>query len=83
MAPERPVIRIAGQALDNVEDFTYLGSTILDKLSLEAEIKKRIGKTATTFALELQQADTEDQDRCLPRLRPEHPCLRQRNLANV
>ena len=42
-----PVITI-----DNYElcQFTYLGSTITDKLSLDAEIDKRIGKAASTLA---------------------------------
>ena len=36
---------------DNVvHQFTYLGSTITDNLSLDAEIDKRIGKAATIFA---------------------------------
>ena len=32
-----------------VQQFTYLGSTISDNLSLDAEISKRIGKAATTL----------------------------------
>lgn len=47
---EPPVITIDDTALDVVQDFTYLGSTISDSLSLDAEINKRIGKAATTLA---------------------------------
>ena len=36
--------------LDVVEQFTYLGSTITENLSLDTEIDKRIGKAATTLA---------------------------------
>ena len=46
-----PVITIDNYELDVVCQFTYLGSTITDKLSLDAEIDKRIGKTASTIAL--------------------------------
>ena len=44
---ELPAITIE---LDVVEQFTYLGSTIIDNLSLDTEIDKRIGKAATTLA---------------------------------
>ena len=36
--------------LDAVCQFTYLGSTIADNLSLDAEINKRIGKALSTLA---------------------------------
>ena len=45
-----PVITIANYELDSVCHFTYLGSTITDNLSLDAEIDKRIGKAASTVA---------------------------------
>ena len=45
-----PVITIDDYELDAVSQFTYLGSTITDNLSLEAEIDKRIGKAASTLA---------------------------------
>ena len=41
-----PVISIDDYELDAVCTFTYLGSTITDNLSLDAEIDKRIGKAA-------------------------------------
>ena len=41
-----PVITIDNYELDAVCQFTYLGSTITDNLSLDAEIDKRIGKKA-------------------------------------
>ena len=45
-----PEIAINDYELDVVEQFTYLGSTITDNLSLHTEIDKRIGKAATTLA---------------------------------
>ena len=45
-----PVITIDDYELDAVCQFTYLGSTITDNLSLAAEINKRIGKAASTLA---------------------------------
>ena len=45
-----PVITIDNFELDAVCQVTYLGSTITDNLSLEAEIDKRIGKAASTLA---------------------------------
>ncbi|XP_050710731.1 uncharacterized protein LOC126995286 [Eriocheir sinensis] len=44
-----PVITIDNCQLKVVHQFTYLGSTITDNLSLDAEINKRIGKAATTL----------------------------------
>ena len=45
-----PVITIDDYELDDVYQFTYLGSTITDNLSLDADINKRIGKAASTLA---------------------------------
>ena len=45
-----PVITIDNYELDAVCQFTYLGSTITDKLSLDAEINKMIGKAASILA---------------------------------
>ena len=45
-----PVITIDDYELDAVCQFTYLGSTITDTLSLDADINKRIGKAASTLA---------------------------------
>ena len=45
-----PSIYIKDHYLDNVSQFTYLGSTISDNLSLDTELGKRIGKAATTLA---------------------------------
>jgi len=47
---EAPIITIDDYELDVVRQFTYLGSTITDNLSVDAEIDKRIGKAATTLA---------------------------------
>ena len=48
--PAPPVITINDYELEVVHQFTYLGSTITDNLSLDPEIDKRIGKAATTLA---------------------------------
>lgn len=44
------VITIDEYVLDVVHQRRYMGSTITNKLSLETEIKKRIGKAAKTLA---------------------------------
>ena len=48
---ELPDITVDDYELDVFEQFTYLGSTITDNLSLDTEIDKRIRKAATTLAL--------------------------------
>ena len=45
-----PSITISTQELEVVHDFVYLDSTISDTLSLDVELDKRIGKTATPFS---------------------------------
>ena len=47
---ETPVITIDDYELDAFCQCTYLGSTINDNLSLDAEINKMIGKAASTLA---------------------------------
>ena len=47
---ELPAITINDYKLTVIEQFTYLGSTITDNLSLGTEIDKRIEKAATTLA---------------------------------
>ena len=47
---EPPNITISNYTLEVVHQFAYLGSTIADSVSLDAEINKRIGKAATTMA---------------------------------
>lgn len=42
-----PTIIVNKQRLGVVKEFTYLGSTVTDNLSMEAEINKRIGQAAT------------------------------------
>ena len=44
-----PVITINNYQLEVVHEFTYLGFTITDNLSLDAELNKRIGEAATTL----------------------------------
>ena len=47
---ELPAFIIDDYEHDVVEQFTYLGSTITNNLSLDTEIDKRIGKASTTLA---------------------------------
>ena len=47
--PAPPVITIDDYELEVIHQFTYLGSTITNNLSLDPEIDKRIGKAATTL----------------------------------
>ena len=44
-----PVITIDNYKLEVVQQFTYLGSTISENISLDAEINKPIGKVARTL----------------------------------
>ena len=44
---EAPAIHIIGHTLEVVQRFTYLRSTIASYISLNVEINKRIGKTAS------------------------------------
>ena len=46
-----PFITIDDYELDAVSQFTYLGSTITDNLSLDADMDKSVGKAASTLAL--------------------------------
>ena len=50
-----PAIIIDDYELDVVEQFTYLGSTVTDNLSLDTEIDKRIGRPATTLVASLHE----------------------------
>ena len=45
-----PNISIAGEQLDTVNEFTYLGSVISDTLSLDTELNQRIGKASSTLS---------------------------------
>ena len=53
-----PVITIDDYELEAVCQFTYLGYTITDNLSLDAEINKRIGKAASTLVRLIARAWT-------------------------
>ena len=53
---QSPAITINNYELEVVHDFTYLGSVVSDSLSLDAEINRRIGRAATTFARLSQRA---------------------------
>ena len=75
---EVPSISIGDYALEVAEDFTYLGSTISNNLSLEAEIGKRIGKSSFCHIKTVQEsvgeryADNKHQDLSVQRLTVEH-----------
>ena len=45
-----PSIRIKNDVLEVADSFTYLGSTITSKLSLDTEIGKRITKAADAMS---------------------------------
>ena len=90
--PEAPaVITIADYELDAVCQFTYLGSTITDNPSLDAEIDKRIGKAASTLArltvrvwtVEMPQGIREDKYGCLQCLCYQHIAVWQRDMDCV
>ena len=44
-----PTISLQNERLENVDEFTYLGSTVTHNLSLERELSIRIGKAATAM----------------------------------
>ena len=48
--PSPPSISIDGHALDLVENFTYLGSCVTNRHSLDTEINRRLGKASATMA---------------------------------
>ena len=92
MSDAPPVITIDDYELDTVCQFTYLGSTITDNLSLDAEIDKMIGKAASTIdrlshssIVDTHQAVGEDEDVCLQRLCmfPVHCCMAARHGLHV
>lgn len=80
-----PVITIDNCKLELVNQFTYLGSTISDDLSLDAEIKKRMGKAATTLGRLTTRVRenpklitlTSNQDGSVQRLHSQHPPVRE------
>ena len=45
-----PSISVNSSMLDVIHEFTYLGSTVRDNLSMDTEISRCIGKAASTFA---------------------------------
>ena len=48
--PSPPSIQIKDYQLTAVQQFTYLGSTVTDNLSLDTELNKRIGKATSTLS---------------------------------
>ena len=69
--PSPPVITIDDYELDTVHQFTYLGSTITNNLSLSKLIDKRIGKASTNICQTLEmwvdksRSDCEVEDGCV------------------
>ena len=49
MVDSPPHITIGTHELEVVDSFTYLGSAVTGNLSLDTELNKRIGKTATVM----------------------------------
>ena len=49
-ASHAPSINIADYTLYVVSEFTYLGATVTDKLSLDSELNKRIGKASSVMS---------------------------------
>ena len=45
-----PSLKIDGITLEAVENFTYLGSTVNNSLSLDVELDRRLGKASTVMA---------------------------------
>ena len=45
-----PSITISNYELEVVQEFTYLGSTVTDTLSLDTELNRRIGRATSTLA---------------------------------
>ena len=45
-----PTITIDNYQLDVVKEFTYLGSTMTDNLSMDSEISKWVGRVTSTLA---------------------------------
>ena len=86
---ELPAITIDDYELDVVEQFTYLGSTITDNLSLDTEIDERIGKAATTLcsphftSVDQPQTDSEDQDGRVQCLCCQHTDVRRRDMDHM
>jgi len=78
-----PSITIEDYELEAVNQFTYFGSTVCSNLSLDEELNKRIGKTATTHSRlttrvwENAKLFCQDKDGSIQYLRPQHTALRE------
>ena len=58
-----PSINIHEYEFEDVHEFTNLGSTITDGLSLETELNRRIEKAATTFSTLTKRVDKQQAHR--------------------
>ena len=63
--PAQPLLKINGGHLEVVHQFQYLGSTMIDTISLDVEISKRIGLAFTTLS-KLAKRDWENKHLKIP-----------------
>ena len=86
---ELPAVTIDDFELDVFEQFTHLGSTITDNLSLDTDIDKRFRKAATALARLTSRVWTSrrpsvcDQDGSVQCLCRQHTDIRQRDVDHV
>ena len=75
----QPSITIDDYQLENVDQFTYLGSTLCSNLSLDSEIDKRIGKACTSHLASVgeSKAHHPHKDSCVQRLHHQHTAIRK------
>ena len=83
----RPVVTIDDYELGAVHQFTYLGSTITNNLSLDREFDKRIEKADTTLARLTSRVWTNPKlttkTGSVHCLRHQHTAIRQRDMDHV
>ena len=75
-----PAISINDHELDVIHDFVYLGSAILDTLSLDAELKRRIGKAATAMTRLTKKAWNNSKPTVHTKIQIYRACVTQRVL---
>jgi hypothetical protein len=85
---ERPTLFIDNRELEVVDQFTYLGSTVNNKLSLDQEINIRVGKAVTTInrltkRVWVNRKLTLLKNPCLTSMCFQHPPLRQCNMVSL
>lgn len=80
--PAPSTFSIDGCPLENTTKFTYLGSTVCDKLSLKCELSQRIGKACSVLAC-LTFRVSKNEGSSLPSTHPRCAAVWLRNLDNV